>query len=140
MSFSINEKTVYIKPIVSAQNVFGRAFSTRQTRQFRDIKQDTKFFHPESRRDHYFGQDKLVDGDYLEAKGRNVKLYYNLNDRLTQTQTNYCKILENPSKIWNRTHSSDHVFNYMVDTNRDPRFDFPSRNLGSFTSIYRKSR
>jgi hypothetical protein len=143
MSFSINEDTQYIKPVRSVENVYGRDINFRQVKQQKiDINLETKLQHSKPRRNHYFGQDKLtpkVPGNIGIPKG----LYYNLNDRLISSQTNYCKVMEEPDKIWKRyENSSPNFINNMlrVDIQDDPRFLSNPDVLGNFTSIYKKSR
>jgi len=122
MTFTINEKTQYIKPIINVENVFGRDIQLNKAE--RDINVENGFF-PQ------FGQDRKITGAVPVSHGV-PKLYYNLNDRLIPDYTNNCVYLDAPDRVFNLEYYSRFIPRDFQDTRMDPKYAWnpwgPSRD------------
>ena len=136
MTFSINEKTQYIKPVVSVENVYGRDIQLDKTD--RDINVENGFFPK-------FGQDRKITGQVPTAQGV-PRLYYNLNDRLIASTDNNCVYLESPEKIWAREDHSRFTPTNFPNIPKDPRYNLVYENTRTnsynynFTQVHRRKQ
>jgi hypothetical protein len=129
MTFSISEKTVYIKPIKSVSNIYGRDIQLDKSN--RDINVDNSLFLPE------YGQDRKITKQLPTAQGV-PKLYYNLNDRLISSTENNCRFLDSPERIWSREEHSRYQPRSFMNTRDDPRNNtLPDYN---FTNVYKRKQ
>ena len=114
MTFTINENTIYVEPISTVSDIYGR--DIRLNKANRDMNVDNSFFP-------VFGHDKKLPNVQLPQAQGVPKLYKNQNDRLIPSMSNFCAArLDSPTKIWDHMESSNFVNTRFPNVDVDPKY------------------